>query len=148
MSLGKVRRILLRLRMRRKGDDVLIGRDLTQALENLQKDFGPAGSDKLGKIFIIGGSEIYAAAMGLVGTTRRVLQTQIRKKDGGKIDCDTFFPSFGQNEWQRMTREETSEWAGEVLPQGDELDGEMWTSDGDFEVRVSGWEKEVVPQEN
>lgn len=44
-----------------------------------------------GEVFVIGGAEIYAAALALPGCAR-VLLTRV----AGRHDCDTFFPRFAE----------------------------------------------------
>ena len=116
----------------------------------------------MGKTFIIGGSEIYRAALqDLVishGVPVRVVQTQVRRKDGVEIECDTFFPTtLGQTqsgihgtESRRATAEEVEEWVGEELPQrgkgsivksGDDVDAlGDWLEEGEMQIRILGEE--------
>ncbi|KAF7503642.1 hypothetical protein GJ744_003420 [Endocarpon pusillum] len=119
------------------------------------------------KDFVIGGSDIYRAALedfptsssssqggvqiddsilGERGRILRILQTQVRRTDGKAFDCDTFFPvdlqgGSGQmaQRWREVDQAETERWVGEGLPQKDA----EWVEDGEgqCEIRVVGWEK-------
>lgn len=85
------------------------------------------------RVFVIGGAQIYAAAL-QVPEAKRVLLTSI------KIDfeCDVFFPlKLGDSEdsapgWERRSRDELQEWTGqEVAEDGQEEAGieyefQMW----------------------
>ncbi len=119
-----------------------------------------------GKDFIIGGSEIYKAALELPPPTNssnqedqthhrkgqddrepvilRILQTQVRKIDGKGFECDTFFPvdlQVGSSQtaqgWREIAQAETESWVGEGLPQKDA----EWVEDGECQIRVVAWEK-------
>jgi dihydrofolate reductase len=141
-------------------DNMLVVSSLTNGLERLdelrerQNDF----AIREAKDFVIGGSEIYKAALDLAappysspqqdsndGVLLRVLQTQVRKKDGEAFECDTFFPvALQQNDkgitaaFRLVDTAEAESWAGEALPQR----GADWALDdgGECEIRVVGWE--------
>jgi dihydrofolate reductase len=141
--------------------DVLVTPNLPAAISALDEHCA-VGQIELGKTFIIGGSEIYRAALqDLVvsqGVRVRIIQTQVRRKDGAEIECDTFFPTAsGQTqsgihgtESRRAAAEEVEEWVGEELPQrgkgsivksadGEEALGD-WLEEGDMQIRVLGEE--------
>ena len=149
-------------------EDLLVAYSLPSAISILQGYFPGGMTDftqrtELGKIFIIGGSEIYRAAVEELLNSQsgplRIIQTQVRRKDGGAIDCDTFLPTApGQGlsgtlemEPRRATAEEVEEWVGEQLPQrgkgnivksyGDDADdmGD-WLEEGEMQIRVLGEE--------
>jgi len=141
--------------------DVLVTPNLPAAISALD---GHCADWKieLGKTFIIGGSEIYRAALQeLVISHRvpvRIIQTQVRRKDGAEIECDAFFPttpgqtqsSIHGTESRRATAEEVEEWVGEQLPQRDKgsivrrsdgVDGlGDWLEEGEMQIRVLGEE--------
>ena len=141
--------------------DVLVTPSLPAAISALDEHCAD-GEIELGKTFIIGGSEIYRAALhDLVishGMPVRVVQTQVRRKDGAEIECDTFFPTtLGQTqsgiygtESRRATAEEVEKWVGEELPQrgkrsiiksSDEVDAlGDWLEEGEMQIRVLGEE--------
>lgn len=141
--------------------DVLVTPSLPAAISALDEHYAD-GEIELGKTFIIGGSEIYRAALhDLVishGMPVRVVQTQVRRKDGAEVECDTFFPTtLGQTqsgiygtESRRATAEEVEKWVGEELPQrgkrsiiksSDEVDAlEDWLEEGEMQIRVLGEE--------
>ncbi|KAJ6098938.1 hypothetical protein N7467_000473 [Penicillium canescens] len=125
--------------------DAIVVPSLEQALERLESEYGEKGV--LGKVFVIGGAEIYNAAIGLQarsalkGRPVRVVMTNVVRKgvDGsvGSFECDTFFPLDrldGGNGWRTANSAEVSEWVGE------EVDG-LWKSEGDVEVQMVGFEK-------
>lgn len=142
-------------------EDLLVTASLpgaVSALEKLQSD----GKIKLGKMFIIGGSEIYRAAMEELlisnGVALRIIRTQVRRKDGGEIKCDTFFPTVPEQiqsgtvvtESRIVTLEEVEEWVGEELPQrakgdiskSDDKADDVgdWLDEGEMQIRVVGEE--------
>ena len=96
------------------------------------------------KIFVIGGRDIYAACLDdKIRQERnvRVLQTLVRRRDGGKIDCDTFFPGDGEMcspgpGFKEVSTKAAEEWIGSKFPQAD---GE-WKEDGEMSIRVRAWE--------
>ncbi|KAI0118896.1 dihydrofolate reductase [Nemania sp. FL0031] len=76
------------------------------------------------KVFVIGGAQIYAAALQLK-EARRVLLTRVMSD----FECDTFFPlqlSEGSSEteasstgqWVRKSKEDLDQWTGETVPEG------------------------------
>ncbi|MCJ1438627.1 dihydrofolate reductase [Xylographa pallens] len=92
---------------------------------------------QLGRVFVIGGAEIYAAALGLANC-RRVLLTRVWTE----FECDTFFPvrlggagDWGGGDgrgWVQRSKEELDRWVGEDVPEGRreekgvEWEFEMW----------------------
>ena len=138
--------------------DVLVAPNLPAAISALDEHCADREIE-LGKTFIIGGSEIYRAALQDLVISHdvpvRVVQTQVRRKDGAEIECDTFFPiTLGQTqsgtESRRATAEEVEEWVGEELPQrgkgsivksGDGVDTLVdWLEEGEMQIRVLGEE--------
>jgi dihydrofolate reductase len=71
----------------------------------------------VGKVFVIGGAQIYAAALALQ-EAKRVLLTKVMTE----FECDTVFPivldEASSGEWVRSTKEELDAWVGEVVPDG------------------------------
>jgi dihydrofolate reductase len=142
-------------------EDLLVTPNLPDALSALEKLQSSKGIE-LGKTFIIGGSEVYRAAYEDLlisnGVTLRVVQTQVRRRDGAAIECDTFFPptleqmqpNGSGTEARRATAEEVEEWVGERLPQrgkghivksDDRVEGVGdWLEDGEMQIRVVGEE--------
>jgi dihydrofolate reductase len=70
------------------------------------------------RAFVIGGAQIYEAALGRK-ETKRILLTRVLSD----FECDTFFP-VGLNEsgktegWERKSKEELDSWVGEQVPEG------------------------------
>ncbi|KAI0901487.1 dihydrofolate reductase-like domain-containing protein [Annulohypoxylon nitens] len=71
-----------------------------------------------GKAFVIGGAQIYDAALKLPAA-KRVLLTRIQSPD---FECDTFFPleldEKATNGWVRKSKDELDAWTGETVPEG------------------------------
>ena len=89
-----------------------------------------------GRVFVIGGAQIYAAALGRA-EARRVLLTRVKSD----FACDTFFPivlggeaaaSEASPGWVQRTRAEHAAWIGEELSEaaqtenGIEYEFQMW----------------------
>jgi dihydrofolate reductase len=159
---------------REDAEEVLVVSSLIEALTGLrelrqrqtQQFLGRPtenGEDIGPKTFVIGGSEIYRAALALdspsslpfpaqdpekaSGVILRILQTQVRKLDHTPFECDTFFPvnltSSNDNGtppgWRKANQAEAKRWAGETLHQKED----EWIQDvgGECEIRVVGWER-------
>ncbi|KAL2256647.1 hypothetical protein VTK26DRAFT_1360 [Humicola hyalothermophila] len=87
----------------------------------------------LGRVFVIGGAQVYGAALGLP-EARRILLTRVRSD----FECDTFFPlrlvegPEGSKGWRRSGQAEMDSWVGEEVPRGlqteagTEYEFEMW----------------------
>jgi dihydrofolate reductase len=125
--------------------DAIVTLSLEAAIDKLDSVYGADG--RLGKVYVIGGAEIYGAAlrMGEVGQGGRrrpvrVVMTNVLRKGAGdeaSFECDTFFPLDGmtaQNGWRSASSEEVSEWVGE------EVSGE-WKEEGDVQVQMVGFER-------
>ena len=101
-----------------------------------------------GKTFIIGGAQIYKAALEEeyqgAFTHLRILQTEIQKNSDSSLEIDTFFPVDIRKEpsWRQAEDREVAEWVGEDVPQIKSGD-KSWKEDGDFKIRTLGWEKEL-----
>jgi dihydrofolate reductase len=78
-----------------------------------------ASSSGAGRIFVMGGAQIYEAAL-KHPSAKRVLLTSIDHE----FECDTQFPldlTAGKAEgWERRSREELQEWTGEEVEEGGE----------------------------
>jgi len=99
---------------------------LEQALAFLQQQQqrdGDGGARQLGRVFVIGGAQIYGAALAL-GETKRILLTRVLSD----FECDTKFPlELGGEEgakaeaaaaWKRSSQAEFDAWVGEAAPAG------------------------------
>ena len=88
---------------------------LKEALEYLR---GKDPND-LGRVFVIGGAQIYDAAL-LLPQTKRLLITRILSE----FQCDTFFPlevserGEGAAGWTVKSKSELDGWTGEEVPAG------------------------------
>jgi len=135
----------------RKGEEegtppVLAAGSIREALDRVQAMCGDGVGGKgglgLGWVFVIGGAEIYRAAMGM-GEVGRVLLTRVRVEEGKGFECDTFFPvglgvdgadgvedgdgDDGSGEWVRRGREAMREFVGKegVVPEGVVVEGDV-----------------------
>ena len=130
-----------------KRNDIDCVSSLKAAVEYVQAVQGSVASEE--NTFIIGGSEIYRTSLDedYAGafTHLRILQTEIERLHGGAFKIDTTFPINPQDDraWRKATNEELVLWVGEDVPQVRSGDGE-WKIDGDFKIRVLGWEKELA----
>lgn len=98
------------------GADPVQAGSLEQAVAYLRSR--PAGS--LGRVFVIGGAQIYGAALALP-ETRRILLTRVLSD----FACDTHFSlalgaegDGGAPGWRRDSQEERDGWVGETVPDG------------------------------
>jgi len=86
-------------------------KSINSALETL------GGMNGIGKMFVIGGAEIYKTALGMK-EAKRILLTKVLSD----FECDTIFPlKLGEDadgEWQKRTKEELDKWVGEKVPEG------------------------------
>lgn len=84
------------------------------------------------RVFVIGGAEIYKAALE-TKEAKRILLTRIK----GQFECDAFFPidlgEEGKSEgWRRREKGELDSWTGEEVLGGEQEEGgtkyefEMW----------------------
>ncbi|KAK4157985.1 dihydrofolate reductase-like domain-containing protein [Chaetomidium leptoderma] len=113
---------------------VIVARSMEEALlkvQQQQQQQEGAG----GRVFVIGGAQIYRAALE-VKEARRVLLTRVRSG----FECDTFFPlklvegaeDGAEEGWRRMGQEEMDAWVGEEVPRGVQVENgteyefEMW----------------------
>lgn len=106
---------------------------LEQAIAYLQQK--PQGS--LGRVFVIGGGQIYAAALEKK-EAKRVLLTKVMSD----FECDTFFTLKLDDEgeqssgWVKRSKEELDSWAGDVVPEGVQVE-----NDTSYEFQM--WERRV-----
>ncbi|KAL8370497.1 hypothetical protein RB595_000730 [Gaeumannomyces hyphopodioides] len=141
------------------GEDlpVVHARSLPEALEYLARRRGGTEQQQqqqqrrrpsLGRVFVIGGAQIYDAALALrspAAAVRRVLLTSILTDFG----CDTSLSSLrlggdgadgadeGSGPWRRASKEQLDAWTGEAVPEG--VQEENGTS---YEFQM--WEREVA----
>ncbi|KAI1805645.1 dihydrofolate reductase-like domain-containing protein [Daldinia bambusicola] len=99
---------------REEGEGPVRVNSLEQALAHL------AAAENVGRAFVIGGAQIYEAAL-QCKEARRVLLTRVLSPD---FECDTTFPLGLQEEdngkagWVKRSKEELDAWAGEIVPVG------------------------------
>ncbi|KAL1880326.1 hypothetical protein Plec18167_003730 [Paecilomyces lecythidis] len=122
--------------------DAIVCSGLDSALDTLRKDFELQG--KLGKVFVIGGGEIYTSSLRLSheGLQVRVVMTKVKRRNTpeGKeqaFECDTFFPvdeMTPEQGWREATADEVTDWVGETVSQD-------WKEDGDVAIQIVGYER-------
>lgn len=122
--------------------DALVSSSLDAALSALDGIYGMQG--RLGRIFVIGGAQVYASALRMTGRPVRIVMTNVRRKssDAGDesdvgFDCDTFFPldTFDVDKgWRTAPAEEVSDWVGERVT------GE-WRDEGEVMLQMVGYER-------
>jgi dihydrofolate reductase len=82
-----------------------------------------------GKVFIIGGAQIYKSALELK-EAKRVLLTRVQ----GEFECDTYFPEMGEG-WTKKSGEELRGWTGEGVDVEEEIE------EGGVRYRFEMWER-------
>ncbi|KKK16597.1 hypothetical protein ARAM_006695 [Aspergillus rambellii] len=121
--------------------DAFVAGGLEEALETLDtRDTTQGARRNVGKVFVIGGAEIYGAALRLKKGERkvRIVMTKVERRDGGVFECDTFFPVdeelVHERGWRKVSARELTEWVGE------EVSGE-WIEEGEVRVQMVGYER-------
>ena len=126
----------------------LVAGSIAQAVKALRsaRSGGGRGEDteslELGKIFVIGGAEVYGKALAMEEADRLLL-TRIKRE----FECDVFFPLRLAEEgsriegkgssWVRASKEELDRWTGEEVPGG-------LQSENGIEWEFEMWEKRPV----
>ncbi|KAI9801121.1 MAG: dihydrofolate reductase [Piccolia ochrophora] len=114
------------------GTEVLSAKSMPDALRLLGDK---QSKGELGRAFVIGGVEVYKAAMDMEqGPVERLLVTRV----DGDWECDVFFPVdvHEQNGWKKTSAAELEEWSGETNMEGVKDDKgvgfefEMWLKEG------------------
>ncbi|EZF32983.1 dihydrofolate reductase [Trichophyton mentagrophytes] len=141
--------------------EVIVSSSLEDALSTLQRNFVtgsssdvPEGKRRLGNVYIMGGSEIYASSLRLTADALgednplRIVMTDIRRRAEGNpqcnvedlvdgFDCDTCFPLDGKDlkeGWNKVPSEKLAEWVGEAVSSD-------WAWEGDVAMKISGYER-------
>lgn len=111
--------------------DLVKASSLEQAVNYLRRK--PQGT--LGRVFVIGGGQIYASALDMV-ETRRILLTKVMSD----FECDTFFSlklsdkGNSAPQWVKGSKGHLDDWVGEVVPEGVQVENET-----SYEFQM--WEK-------
>lgn len=89
---------------------------VVNSLESAIKTLDTTGT--VGKAFIIGGAEIYKAALKME-ESKRILLTRVLSD----FESDTVFPvvlgeDTDSGAWEKKSKEELDSWTGEVVPEG------------------------------
>ncbi|KAJ4416793.1 hypothetical protein N0V85_002130, partial [Neurospora sp. IMI 360204] len=110
---------------------------LCQQQQQQQQQEQQQEQNRVGKVFVIGGGQIYRAALELAeakDVTKRILLTRVLSPE---FECDTFFPlelkeDAAGSEWVRKSKQELDEFVGEEVPagvqveNGTEYEFQMW----------------------
>jgi dihydrofolate reductase len=121
--------------------DAVVSSALEEALEDVEGRLG--GQGRLGSVYVIGGAEIYGAALRLGGHRPvRIVMTNVERKgvDEEKVvfDCDTFFPVdedlLSEKGWRKVSAEEVTEWVGESV-------SSEWKDEGEVRIQMVGYER-------
>ncbi|KAK9795770.1 putative Dihydrofolate reductase-like domain-containing protein [Seiridium cardinale] len=102
------------------------------SLEKAVEYVSSGAPGKVGRVFVIGGAQIYGAALQLP-EAKRILLTKVMTD----FECDAFFPlklfeSQGDSKWIKSSKQELDAWAGETVPEGvqeengTEYEFQMW----------------------
>lgn len=88
----------------------------------------------MGRVFVIGGAQIYASALEMK-EARRVLLTKVTSD----FQCDTHFSLKLSDEeshpqWVKKSKAELDNWAGETVPEGAQVE-----NDTSYEFQM--WER-------
>ncbi|KAF7532589.1 hypothetical protein G7054_g7798 [Neopestalotiopsis clavispora] len=102
---------------------------LERAVEYVSKQGG-----SVGRVFVIGGAQIYTAALQL-REAKRILLTKIDTD----FECDAFFSlrlfeSQGDSKWAKCSKESLDAWTGETVPEGVQ-------EENDTQYEFQMWEK-------
>jgi dihydrofolate reductase len=108
--------------------EVLGAKSLNEAVKLLQTRHATVAGGDIGKVFVIGGGEVYKAALEL-DETKELLLTRIQ----GQWECDTFLSvdPDADGGWERANREEWKAWTGEFDTEEKQKD-----KDVEFEYRL------------
>ncbi|KAA8908359.1 dihydrofolate reductase-like protein [Sphaerosporella brunnea] len=108
------------------------GAVLARSLEDALEKISARGEDGVERVFVIGGAEIYKAALEHPAA-KRVLLTRINTE----FEVDTFFPDvLGATEgWRKVGWEGLCKYVGEEVPEGIQKEGEV-----EYEYEL--WERE------
>lgn len=88
------------------------------SLEKAVEYLNSGASGKIARVFVIGGAQIYSAALQLK-EAKRILLTRVMTD----FECDTFFSlklseSQGDSKWVKSSKGELDSWTGEAVPEG------------------------------
>ncbi|KAG4440103.1 hypothetical protein IFR05_004400 [Cadophora sp. M221] len=91
---------------------------VTNSMDRATDSAGTKAGNSQPKLFVIGGAQIYKAALESKDA-KRILLTRVL----GEFECDTFFPvTLGENGtasgWERKSKEDLDRWTGEIVPEG------------------------------
>lgn len=112
-------------------EDVLVAKDIESGLSALQERVHEGKARPMGKVFVIGGSSIYEAALRLANA-KHILLTRIQNE----YECDTFFPIDLDAEDARTTSwQKQSHGVLQRFIEEDIKDAEMEETAGDVAVR-------------
>lgn len=88
-------------------------------------------NSNINRVFVMGGAQIYKAAMDLPAS-KRILLTSLNRE----FECDTFFPQLDAA-WKQASSDELKAWTGE---EADAVDGEREEADTKYEFQM--WQRD------
>jgi dihydrofolate reductase len=111
-----------------KGEAVVGAESLGDAVKLLRKRHVSVEGGDVGHVFVIGGAEVYKAALELE-ETKDLLLTRVQ----GEWECDTFLPLDPDTDgtWKRASGEGWKTWTGETDTGEKQKDGDV-----EFEYRL------------
>ena len=132
---GRINVVLSRSYPERPGNAVYECTTEPMRIASLEAALDALNAEEVGKVFVIGGAEVYKAALKLPNT-KRILLTRIMSN----FECDTTFPitlssfdlSSSAQLWVRKEKKELDAWTGEDAPRGEQEENgikyafEMW----------------------
>ncbi|KAI9137253.1 dihydrofolate reductase-like domain-containing protein [Paraphysoderma sedebokerense] len=85
----------------------------TSSIEHISA-LSSSPSSPVKSIYIIGGGQIYTEAL-QSAQCKLVFLTDVKKKDGKEVDCDTYFPELEKDLWERVSHQDLEKIIGEKI---------------------------------
>lgn len=85
----------------------------TTVVNSFEKAIALAGSIQHGRVFVIGGAQMYNMAINNVDCTH-ILLTRVKSK----VDCDTFFPTIENESYRLASHKELEEYVESDVAEG------------------------------
>ncbi|KAI9476554.1 MAG: dihydrofolate reductase [Benjaminiella poitrasii] len=85
----------------------------TLLVTSFEKAFEAVDTTKHGRVFVIGGAQIYKLAIQHAGCSH-ILLTRIKSK----VECDTFFPAIHDSDYRLASHQELEEYVEQQTPEG------------------------------
>jgi dihydrofolate reductase len=85
----------------------------TMLVDSFEKAVDVAGSLEHGRVFVIGGAQMYNLAINNKDCSHIVL-TRVKSK----VNCDTFFPTIEESQYRLASHQELEEYVESAVPEG------------------------------